>query len=148
MKFFVTPRQVEELGADAARSNEAVRQRPSARTKRALMPVLENANEREFRDGAALAALSRTGGPLTDAERGHVLEAVETLRRDDAEILRFAKLAEAAMHQLGITVRDYRILPGSVSSLQDPQRVIIELENSPMAHQCVDELKRSLQLVR
>jgi len=34
MKFFVARRQVEELGADAARSNEAVRQRPSARTKR------------------------------------------------------------------------------------------------------------------
>ena len=76
-----------------------------------LMPALENANEREFRDGAALAALSRTGGPLTDVERGRVLEAVETLRRDDAEILRFSILAESAMHQLGIVVSGI-IIPG------------------------------------
>jgi hypothetical protein len=77
-----------------------------------------------------------------------VLEAVETLRRDDAEILRFATLAKAAMHQLGIAVGDYHPLAGNVSSLQDPQRVVIELENSPMAQPCVDELKRSLQVVR
>jgi hypothetical protein len=52
------------------------------------------------------------------------------------------------MHQLGITVGDYRPLAGSVSLLQDPQRVIIELENSPMAQQCVDELRKSLQAAR
>ncbi len=110
-----------------------------------LMPVLENANEREFRDGAALSALSRVGGPLTDAERGQLLGTVETLRRDDAEILRFALLAEAAMRQLGIAITDYRPLAGNVSTLQDPQRVIIELEKLPMAQQCVDDLKKAME---
>jgi hypothetical protein len=86
--------------------------------------------------------------PLTDVERGRVLEAVETLRRDDAEILRFSILAETAMHQLGISVGDYHPLAGSVSLLPDPQRVFIELEKSPMAQQCVNDLKRSLQIVR
>jgi hypothetical protein len=33
-------------------------------------------------------------------------------------------------------------------ALQDPQRVIIELEKSPMAQQCVGELKRLLQVGR
>jgi hypothetical protein len=77
-----------------------------------------------------------------------VLEAVETLRRDDAEILRFSILAETAMHQLGISVGDCHPLAGSVSLLQDPQRVVIELEKSPMAQRCVNDLKRSLQIVR
>jgi hypothetical protein len=77
-----------------------------------------------------------------------VLEAVETLRRDDAEILRFSILAEAAMRQLGITVADYHPLAGNVSSLQDPERVVIELEKLPMAQQCINDLKRSLQVVR
>ena len=110
-----------------------------------LMPVLENANEREFRDGATLSALSRVGGPLTDPERAQLLGAVETLRRDDAEILRFSRLAEVAMRQLGIAVTDYRPLAGNVSTLQDPQRVIIELEKLPMAHQCVNGLKKSME---
>ena len=151
---FATPRHTwDNIAFQAAVSAGVLAQMPVDRVDAmsrfySLMPVLENANEREFRDGAALTALSRTGGPLTDIERGHVLEAVETLRRDDAEILRFATLAKAAMHQLGIAVGDYHPLAGNVSSLQDPQRVIIELENSPMAQPCVDELKRSLQVVR
>ena len=113
-----------------------------------LMSVLENANEREFRDDAALVALSRTGGALTDVARKNLLDAIETLRRDDAENLRFAILAETAMHQLGITVGDNHPLAGRVSLLQDPQRVIIDLENSTMAQQCVNELQRSLQVSR
>jgi hypothetical protein len=151
---FATPRHTwDNIAFQAAVSAGILAQMPVDRVDAmsrfySLMPVLENANEREFRDGAALVALSRVGGPLTDTERGHVLEAVETLRRDDAEILRFATLAKSAMHQLGITVGDYHSLAGGVSSLQDPQRVIIELEKSPMAQQCVNELKKSLQVSR
>jgi hypothetical protein len=151
---FATPRHTwDSIAFQAAVSAGVLAQMPVDRVDAmsrfySLMPALENANEREFRDGAALAALSRTGGPLTDVERGRVLEAVETLRRDDAEILRFSILAETAMHQLGISVGDYRPLAGSVSLLQDPQRVVIELEKSPMAQQCVNDLKRSLQIVR
>lgn len=109
-----------------------------------LMPALENANEREYRDGAALTALSRAGGALSDLERQRVLEAVESLHRDDAEILRFATLGVVAMQQLGITVADYHPLPGSVSLLQDPQRVLVELENVPMARECLPALKKAL----
>jgi hypothetical protein len=151
---FATPRHTwDSIAFQAAVSAGVLAQMPVDRVDAmsrfySLMPALENANEREFRDGAALAALSRTGGPLTDVERGRVLEAVETLRRDDAEILRFSILAETAMHQLGISVGDYHPLAGSVSLLQDPQRVVIELEKSPMAQQCVNDLKRSLQIVR
>ena len=151
---FATPRHTWDSTAfQAAVSAGVLAQMPVDRVDAmsrfySLMPVLENANEREFRDGAALAMLSRMGGPLTDVERGRVLEAVETLRRDDAEILRFAVLAETAMHQLGITVGDYHPLAGNVSLLQDPQRVIIELENSPMAQECVNELKKLLTVNR
>jgi hypothetical protein len=151
---FVTPRHTwDSIAFQAAVSAGVLAQLPVDRVDTmsrfySLMPALENANEREFRDGAALAALSRTGGPLTDVERGRVLEAVETLRRDDAEILRFSILAEAAMRQLGITVADYHPRAGNVSSLQDPERVVIELEKLPMAQQCINDLKRSLQVVR
>ncbi len=150
---FATPRHTwDSIAFQAAVSAGVLAQMPVERVDAvsrfySLMPALESANEREFRDGAALAALSRTGGPLTDAERGRVLEAVERLRRDDAEIFGLSTLAETAMHQLGISVGDYRPLAGGVS-LQDPRRVVIELEKSPMAQQCVNELKRSLQIMR
>jgi len=103
-----------------------------------LMPVLESANEREFRDGASLAAISRAGGPLTESERGQVLKAVETLRRDNAEIVGFSLLAESAMKQLGVKIADYRPHAGRVSSLYDPRRVINEMWAMPMAQQCVN----------
>jgi hypothetical protein len=110
-----------------------------------LMPALESANEREFRDEAALTAIDRSGGPLTELERTSLLQAVETLRRDNSEIVRFSTLAKTAMKQLGVHIQDYRPLAGRVSSLQDPQRVIIELEAMPMARSCVGELKSSLE---
>jgi hypothetical protein len=151
---FVTPRHTwDSIAFQAAVSSGVLGQLPVDRVDAmsrfyALMPALENANEREYRDGAGLAALSRTGGPLTDIERGNVLAAVEMLRWDDAEMLRFATLAKTAMHQLGVTVGDYRPLVGNDSSLQGPQRVINELEQWPMAQQCVGELKGSLQVAR
>jgi hypothetical protein len=151
---FVTPLHTwVSVAFQAALSGGILAQMPVDRVEAisrfySLMPALENANEREFRDGAALAALSRTGGPLTDAERGRVLEAVEMLRRDDAEILKFSILAETTMHQLGINVGDYHPPGAGNSSLQDPQRVVVELQNSPMAHQCVNGLKKSFEVVR
>jgi hypothetical protein len=147
---FATPRHTWDSTAfQAAISAGVLAQMPVDRVDAmsrfySLMPVLESANEREFRDGAVLAALSRAGGPLTELERSQVLGAVETLRRDDAEIVRFSILARAAMKQLGIEVSDYRPLAGRVSSLQDPQRVIIELEAIPMAQSCLNELRKSL----
>jgi len=73
-----------------------------------------------------------------------VLIAVETLRRDNAEIVRFSFLAETAMKQLGVKIGDYRPLAGRVSSLQDPQRVINEMQAMPMAQQCVNDVEALL----
>ena len=73
-----------------------------------------------------------------------MLIAVETLRRDNAEIVRFSFLAETAMKQLGVKIGDYRPLAGRVSSLQDPQRVINEMQAMPMAQQCVNDVEALL----
>ncbi len=147
---FSTPRHTWDSTAfQAALSSGILTQMPVDRVDAmsrfySLMPVLESANEREFRDGAALAALSHSGGTLTDLERNRLLEAVETLRRDNAEILRFSALAKTAMKQLGIGVRDYRPLAGRVSSTQDPQRVLLELKALPMAQSCISDLAREI----
>ena len=103
------------------------------------MPVLESVNEREFRDGAALTALSRVGGALLGLERSSVLGPVETLRRDAAEIPRFARLADTSMHQLGIAVSDYRPLAGTASAVQDAVRGINEPEATPKDKPCADD---------
>ena len=102
---FATPRHTwDSIAFQAALSPGVVAQMQIDRVDAmsrfySLLPVLENANEREFRDDAALVALSRRGGTLTDVARKNLLDAVETLRRNDAEILRFAILAETAMHR-------------------------------------------------
>lgn len=151
---FTTPRHTWDSAAfQDALSAGILAQMPADRVDAmsrfySLMPALESANEREFRDQASLAAISRAGGPLTDAERGQVLNAVETLRRDNAEIVRFSYLAETAMKQLGVKISDYRPLAGRVSSLQDPQRVINEAQAMPMARQCVNDVKALLPDVR
>jgi hypothetical protein len=148
---FWTPRHTwDSIAFQSALSSGVLAQAPVQRVAvlsrfYSLMPVLERANEREFRDGAALGAISTTGGALTDEEQGRVLSAVERLRRDDAEIHRLAMLAEASMTQLGISIRDYRPLGGRVSPLQDPQRVITEMQREPMAQACVGGLEKSLQ---
>ena len=48
------------------------------------------------------------------------------------------------MTQLGVRVGDYRRSAGITSPLQDPERVVNELERLPMAKSCVAELKKSL----
>ncbi len=147
---FVTPRHTWDSTAfQAAVSAGVLAQMPVDRVDAmsrfySLMPALESANEREFRDGAALAAISRSGGPLAESERGRVLDAVAILHRDDAEIVRFSTLAKTAMKQLGVKIEDYRPLAGQVSALQDPQRVINELEQVPMAQPCINDLKNAL----
>ena len=108
-----------------------------------LMPALEQANAQELRDSAALF-LSRAGGALTELENQRVLGAVEVLRRDNAEIVRLAELAAGAMSQLGIRVADYRQSTGPTSPLQEPGRVVTELQNHPMAQRCVAELEKSV----
>jgi len=147
---FWTPRHTWDSIAFQAATSSAVLARASVERVDSLsrfyslMPALEGANEREFHDGAALLALSRAGGALTEAERERMLGAVEALRRDDAELLRLATVAKGAMTQLGIGVGDYQRYTGPTSPLQDPERVVNELEHLPMAKRCVAELKKSL----
>jgi hypothetical protein len=108
-----------------------------------LMPVLDGANEREFRDGAALF-LNPAGGALTDAEKDRILGAVETIRRDNEEIVRLVTLAAASMNELAIRVSEYRMPKERTSPLQVPERVVTEAQNHPMAQHCVAELKKSV----
>eukprot|EP01035_Chromulina_nebulosa_P046785 gene46785-63390_t len=77
----------------------------------ATIPALNQANTKEFNDGADLVALSRTGGPLTEIERGQVLRAVELLRRDNATIFASVRVALPAIYKTGV-----RIDPTPVSS--------------------------------
>ena len=99
---FSTPRHTWDSAAfQAALSAGILAQMPTDRVDAmsrfySLMPALESANEREFRDGASLAAISRAGGPLTESERGQVLSAVETLRCSRT----FARLIAAARRTL------------------------------------------------
>jgi hypothetical protein len=68
----------------------------------ATIPALNQANAKEFNDGADLVALSRTGGPLSDAERNQVLRAVELLRRDNATIFASVRVALPAIYETGV----------------------------------------------
>lgn len=68
----------------------------------ATMPALNQANAKEFNDGADLVALARTGGALSEAERAQVLRAVELLRRDNATIFASVRVALPAIYQTGV----------------------------------------------
>ena len=111
-----------------------------------LMPLLDRANEREFFDVARLRSLSEVGGPLTDTERSALLQAVEVLRRDNAEILAGVTHANATMRDLGVRV------DGNVKTLVDtlspggqgPSRVIDELRHLPMAAACLPTLEKMM----
>ena len=50
----------------------------------AVIPMLDRVNDREAQHVAKLRSLRRIGGPLSDAERDRMIEAVETLRQDEA----------------------------------------------------------------
>jgi hypothetical protein len=68
----------------------------------ATMPALNQANAKEFTDGAELVALSRTGGALSEAERSQVLRAVELLRRDNATIFTSVRVTLPALYDAGV----------------------------------------------
>ncbi|MEG3143326.1 hypothetical protein U1839_01550 [Sphingomonas sp. RT2P30] len=70
----------------------------------AAIPALNQANVKEFNDGADLAALSRTGGPLSEAERGQILRAVEMLRRDNATIFVGVRVALPSIYKTGVRI--------------------------------------------
>lgn len=110
-----------------------------------LMPVLDRANEREFLDVAGLRSLSSAGGPLTEAERGRLLEAVEALRRDNADILAHVTPAAAAIKDLGIRVLAHTKPRGDLFAPSGPSRVIEQLRRLPMAAACLPPLERAME---
>ncbi|HWE46553.1 MAG TPA: hypothetical protein VG407_11040 [Caulobacteraceae bacterium] len=96
----------------------------------AEMPVLDRGAEREFQNGAALGAISHTGGALSDEEKGRILLAVETLTRDNRAMADAARIAAFGMHQLHLGI--------------DPQAMAREiniLRGTPGASGCIAKFK-------
>lgn len=71
----------------------------------ATMPALDRANQKEFADTAELHAISRTGGPLSEAERQSMLRAVETLRRDELTIMSGVRVMLPAIYKAGVRLK-------------------------------------------
>ena len=88
--------------------------------------------------------MSSVGGPLTETERGRLLEALEALRRDNADIVAHVTPAAAAIRDLGIRV----VLQGKANSdlfaPSGPSRVIEQLQHLPMAASCLPALERAM----
>jgi hypothetical protein len=110
-----------------------------------LMPLLDRANEREFHDIAGLRSLSSVGGPLTESERARLLETVEALRRDNADIVAHVIPVDAAMKELGIRVLAHTKPRTDIYAPTGPFRVIEQLQHLPMAAACLPALKRSME---
>ncbi|MBS0580587.1 MAG: hypothetical protein JSR36_15125 [Proteobacteria bacterium] len=108
------------------------------------MPSLDRANEREFLDVARLRSLSAVGGPLTPGERGQLLEAVEALRRDNADIVSHVMPSAAAIRDLGIRIDTSGKSPNEFFAPAGPARVIEQLQHLPMAAACVPALQRAM----
>jgi hypothetical protein len=79
------------------------------------------------------------------SERLRLLDAVETLRRDDADVTKQVVLARDAMNQLGIRTQDWRRPAGAMVSLGEPGRVVDQLAGLPMARACLPALKTALE---
>ncbi len=109
-----------------------------------MMPLLDRANEREFLDVAGLRSVSRVGGPLTETERGRLLEAVEALRRDNADIVAHVTPAAAAIRELGIRVVLHGKARSDLFAPSGPSRVIEQLRRLPMAASCLPALERAM----
>ena len=94
------------------------------------MPSLDRTNERELDDAAPLRAVSRTGGPLTEAERDRILLAVETLARDNRRMTTGAQQALFGMQKLHIALEP-----------QAEQRELDLLAQTPGTGACIAKFK-------
>ena len=65
------------------------------------MPTMERANAEEAQSLARLRALRRTGGPLSEAEQTHALDAVEALRVEELTMASSAGWVLPSIRQLG-----------------------------------------------
>ncbi len=108
------------------------------------MPALDRANEREFLDIARLRSVSAVGGALTASERQQLLEAVEALRRDNADIMSHVIPSAAAIKDLGIHIGSGGPAPGEFFAPAGPSRVIEQLQRLPMAAACLPALERAM----
>jgi hypothetical protein len=86
--YWVDFRTFDRLALDAANSSDVAAHMPpdelGAMTNvYQAMPLLERTNAQEATDLARLRAFRRSGGPVSDAEKDRVLEAVEALRNDE-----------------------------------------------------------------
>lgn len=87
-RYWVDDRTYDHIALDAAQTADVASHLGQDRFVRfanaySRMGVLEDVNHREAFDWAALRAFRRTGGPVTDAERDRLLNAIEALRHGD-----------------------------------------------------------------
>ena len=68
------------------------------------MPVLDRIAEREYVDASALHAVRTAGGPLSEAEQLRLLEAVESLRRDNLDVVRQAEQAAQGLQEQAVVL--------------------------------------------
>jgi hypothetical protein len=94
------------------------------------MPSLDRTNERELDDAAPLSAISRVGGPLTEAEKDRILLAVETLSRHDRRMTAKAGQVQVGMQQLHIAIEPHA-----------EQRELDILAQTPGAGACIGKYK-------
>jgi hypothetical protein len=94
------------------------------------MPSLNQGAEREFDDGAALGAISRTGSPLGEEEKARIILAVETLSRDNRRMTAGATQAQFAMQKLHLMLEPHAV-----------QRELGVLVQMPGAGACVATFK-------
>jgi hypothetical protein len=150
MNGFDPPRHTwDSVAFQGATASGIISHLPSERVWRwiyvySVMPVLDRANEREFLDVAGLRSLSSVGGPLTEPERGRLLETVEALRRDNADIVAHVTPAAAAIKDLGIRVLAHTKPRSDLFSPAGPSRVIEQLRHLPMAAACLPALESAM----
>jgi hypothetical protein len=66
------------------------------------MPVLDRIAEREYFDASALHAVRTAGGSLSEGEQLKLLEALESLRRDNLDIVRHAVQAMQGLKEQAV----------------------------------------------
>lgn len=65
------------------------------------LPSMDRTNDQEAQDVARLRALRRTGGPLSETEQAHVLDAVEALRVEEHNMANSAAYILPELRRLG-----------------------------------------------
>ena len=83
-----------------------------------VMPDLDRQNDRITNDGVELRAVSRTGGPLTPAERDRLIHATEAFLEDDRRMAGMLNFEAEAMREIKVSIPARLVRP----ALDDAQR--------------------------